>query len=246
MQALTSAIELSNLISNAKSLEELDEALGAASNEMGFQLHAMTQHPRRSDNVARPIRLNNYPSEWREVYERRRLGLCDPMHRASRRHVDGFRWRDVRDLIDLREDDEWMLEQGRIHDIADGYTIPVNVLGEPSGSVTFAIRTGRPFPEQMLLYAYSLGVKAYQRARMIEGLARPPRRRLVTDRHAQVIKWMGCNKTDGETGSILGISATTVTKHVRDICARFDVDKRTALPLRAVYEGILCFEDFDL
>jgi LuxR family quorum-sensing system transcriptional regulator CciR len=56
---------------------------------------------------------------------------------------------------------------------------------------------------------------------------------------------LGCNKTDAETGLILGISGTTVTKHVRDICTRFDVDKRTVLPLRAVYEGILCFEDFD-
>jgi LuxR family quorum-sensing system transcriptional regulator CciR len=245
VQALLFANELSNLISSAKSFDELNEALGIASNELGFQLYALTQHPRPTDRSMRPIRLHNYAPEWQEVYDRRRLGLCDPVHRVSRRIGDGFRWRDVRDLIDLRDDDEWMLEQGRQHDIADGYTIPVNILGEPSGSVTFAIRTGRPFPEEMLLVAFSLGAKAYHRARVIQGIVRPPRRRLVTDRHAQVLKWLGCNKTDAETGLILGISGTTVTKHVRDICTRFDVDKRTVLPLRAVYEGILCFEDFD-
>ena len=245
MQTLSSADELYNFISRARSLDELDEALGAASNEMGFQLHALTQHPRPTDTSLRAIRLHNYAPEWQEVYDKRRLGLCDPVHRASRRIADGFRWRDVRDLIALRDDDEWMLEQGRDHDIADGYTIPANIIGEPPGSVTFAIRPGRPFPEQMLFYAYAFGAKAYQRARVIQGIARPPQRRLVTNRHAQVLKWLGCNKTDAETGRILGISTTTVSKHVRDICARFDVDKRTVLPLRAVYEGILCFEDFD-
>jgi DNA-binding CsgD family transcriptional regulator len=232
------------MISNAASLAELDEALGVVSNEMGFQLYALTQHPRPTDKGARPIRLHNYAREWQEVYDRRKLGLCDPVHRASRRIADGFRWRDVSNLVSMSDDDEWMLEEGRRHDIVDAYTIPVNILGEPSGSVTFGIRGGRPFPEQMLLYAFSFGAKAYQRARVIEGIVRPPQQHFVTDRQIQVLKWMGCNKTDSEIGEILGISATTVAKHVRDIFQRFDTYKRTALPLRAVIEGILCFEDF--
>jgi LuxR family transcriptional regulator, quorum-sensing system regulator CciR len=244
MLVLNSAQDVANLIASAKTFDDLNEALGAASNEMGFQLYALMRHPRSIDAKVSPIRLHNYAREWQEIYDRRQLGLCDPIHRASQRVADGFRWRDVRDHVPMRDDDEWMLEEAHNHDIGDGYTVAVNVPGEAPGSVTFVTRVGRPFPDQMLLYALSLGAMAYQQARVITGVARPPQRRLVTDRHAQVIKWMGRNKTDAETGTILGISGATVTKHVRDICERFDTYKRTALPLRAVSEGILCFEDF--
>jgi LuxR family transcriptional regulator, quorum-sensing system regulator CciR len=244
VHTLTSANDLARLISNAATLDELNEALGAASNEMGFQLYALMRHPRSIDTKVSPIRLHNYAPEWQEIYDRRRLGLCDPIHRASQHVADGFRHRDVRNFVPLRDHDEWMLEEAQNYDIGDGFTVAVNVPGEAPGSVTFVTRVGRPFPEQMLLYALSLGSMAYQRARIIVGVTRPPQRRLVTDRHAQVLKWMGRNKTDAETGTILGISPTTVTKHVRDIFERFDTYKRTALPLRAVSEGILCFEDF--
>ena len=244
MFALASAQDVARLIESSKSLAELAEALGAAANEMGFQRFALMRHPRSIDTKPSPIQLHNYSREWQEIYDRRRLGLCDPIHRASQHVADGFRWRDARKFVPFRDDDEWMLEEAHKYDMADGYTVAVNVPGEAPGSVTFVTRIDRPFPEQMLLYALSFGAMAYQRARIITGVAHPPRRRLVTDRHAQVLKWMGRNKTDGETGMILDISATTVTKHVRDICQRFDTYKRTALPLRAVYEGILCFEDF--
>jgi len=244
MLALASAHDLTALIEHSDTFDALKEALGAAANEMGFQFYALMRHPRSIDTKVSPIRIHNYPYEWQEIYDRRRLGLCDPIHRASQHVADGFRWRDARKVVPFRDDDERMIEEARVHGIDDGITVAVNVPGEAPGSVTFATLVGRPFPDQMLLYALSIGALAYQRARIIAGIARPPRKRLVTNRHAEVLKWMGCNKTDSETGSILKISAATVTRHVRDIFERFDVDKRTALPLRAVYEGILCFEDF--
>jgi LuxR family quorum-sensing system transcriptional regulator CciR len=244
MLALASAQYVAALIEASDTFDALKEALGVASNEMGFQLYALTRHPRSIDTKVLPIRIHNYPYEWQEVYDRRRLGLCDPIHRASQHVADGFRWRDARKVVPFRDDDDRMLEEARIHGIDDGFTVAVNVPGEAPGSVTFATLVGRPFPDQMLLYALSIGALAYQRARIIAGIAHPPHKRLVTDRHAEILKWMGRNKTDDETGTILQISGTTVSKHVRDIFERFDVYKRTALPLRAVYEGILCFEDF--
>jgi LuxR family transcriptional regulator, quorum-sensing system regulator CciR len=244
MLVLDSAQDVVALIEAATTFEELNEALGAASNEMGFQLYALMRHPRSIDTKVSPIRLHNYAREWEEIYDRRQLGLCDPIHRASQHVADGFRHRDVRKLVPLRDHDERMLEEAHNYDIGDGFTVAVNVPGEAPGSVTFVTRVGRPFPEPMLLYALSFGAIAYQRARIISGVSRAPRRRLVTDRHAQVLKWMGRNKTDAETGAILGISGATVTKHVQEILKRFDVYKRTALPLRALLEGILCLEDF--
>ena len=245
MLALSSANSLANLIASSTRFPELNEALAATSNEMGFQHYALTRHPRRQVVDDPALRLHNYPLEWEESYDRRSLGLCDPVHRACHRAATGFRWLNVGDYVPIGDRDEEMLEDARIHDMVDGYTVPANVPGEPSGSVTFVVRSGRPFPGAMLLYAQALGALAYQQARVIAGALMPqPAKPAVTDRQIEVAKWVGMDKSDWEIAQILDIAPCTVTKHVRDLCARLDASRRTSLALRVVAAGYLCFADF--
>jgi LuxR family quorum-sensing system transcriptional regulator CciR len=243
MLALNSAQTLADMISASACLAGLDEALSVAANQMDFQFYALARHPRRHRRDGAVLRIHNYPREWEESYDRRRLGICDPVHRASHRVTHGFRWQEARNYVPMGERDEEMLDEARRHGIADGYTVPANIPGEAAGSVTFATSMGRPFPMPMLLYAQALGGMAYHQARVIAGAIIMPDKREITDRQVEVIKWVGRDKTDGEIAQILDVSRSTVTKHIRDSCARFNTYKRTSLALRAIWSGYLCFTD---
>jgi DNA-binding CsgD family transcriptional regulator len=243
MLALTSAQSSADAISGSHSFAALNEALTTTTNLMEFAYYALGRHPRLHESGQGGLRLHNYPREWEENYDRRHLGVSDPVHRVSHRVAHGFRWRDAGSYVPIGERDALMMEEARDHGIEDGYTIPANIPGEPSGSVTFATRIGQLFPEQMLFFAQYLGGLAYAQARIISGAISVPEKPVVTDRQIEVAKWVCLDKSDSEIAQILDLSPCTVTKHIRDMSARLHVVRRTALALRVVWAGYLCFSD---
>ncbi len=243
MSFVTTAQELEQIIIASRSREALRENLSSAAHAMHFQFFALSHHPRSYSGRDSDLRIHNYPAEWEESYDRRRLGVSDPVHRASHIWGCGFRWRDIGSIIPVTERDDAMLREGKVFGIHDGYTVPANVPGEPHGSVTFAVTKGAQFPEDMIFFAERFARVAFQTARMIDGqrvvLGRPP----VTDRQLEIAMWLGRDKSDWEIAEILGLKRDTVSKHVRALCERLGGVRRTSLPLRAVYGGWMSFSD---
>ncbi len=215
----------------------------ATSKAMGFRFFAVSYHPGRYGNRTLELRDHNYPYEWEESYDRRQLGLSDPIHRVSNTRADGFRWRDGPKIIPYTERDLAMINEAQLFGIDDGFTVPTNVPGERPGSVTFVTGKGDPFPDDMLLFAEAFAHRGFQRIREIEGLRPVASKPIVTDRHLEIVVLVGRDKTNGEIGELLGIKEDTVMKHVAAICSRFDALRRTSLPMRAVLEGLLTFSD---
>lgn len=56
----------------------------------------------------------------------------------------------------------------------------------------------------------------------------------ITPRVAEVLLWVAQGKTNSDIGTILGISESTVKKHVLEIFATLGVETRTAASLRAL------------
>jgi DNA-binding CsgD family transcriptional regulator len=56
----------------------------------------------------------------------------------------------------------------------------------------------------------------------------------LTDREADVLRWVARGKTDAETGGILGISRRTVGKHLQHVFEKLAVATRTAAAARAL------------
>ena len=243
MALLGNALELSQNIKSSANRAALQDALGAVSLAMGFRFYAISHHPLRGREEPGALRHHNYPHQWEESYDRRQLGLSDPIHRASNVHAAGFRWRDAPTIIPYTERDHAMIREARVFGIDDGFTVPTNVPGERPGSVTFVTGEGDPFPEDMLLFAEALAHHSFQQLRTIEGLRRAAGKPLVTDRQLEIVVLIGRDKTNGEIGELLGIKEDTVMKHVATICSRFDALRRTSLPMRAVLGGLLTFSD---
>ena len=243
MAYLKDAQLLAQLVGSSTSRAALRDVLAAVSKAMRFRFFALTYHPGRGGRDIGDLRDHNYPHEWEESYDRRQLGLSDPIHRASNLHAAGFRWRDAPTIVPYTERDLAMLDEARRFGIEDGFTVPTNVPGERPGCVTFVTGDGDIFPEDMLLFAEGFGHLAFQRIRTIEGHRRVIGKPVVTDRHLEIVVLIGRDKTNGEIGELLGIKEDTVMKHVATICGRFHALRRTSLPMRAVLGGLLSFSD---
>jgi len=56
----------------------------------------------------------------------------------------------------------------------------------------------------------------------------------LTTRELEVLRWLGCGKTDKDIAGILGISPRTVHKHLQRIYEKLGVETRTAAVVRAM------------
>jgi DNA-binding CsgD family transcriptional regulator len=56
----------------------------------------------------------------------------------------------------------------------------------------------------------------------------------LSPRVAEVLLWVAQGKTNGDIAQILGISESTVKKHLLDIFQTLSVETRTAASLRAL------------
>jgi LuxR family quorum-sensing system transcriptional regulator CciR len=69
-------------------------------------------------------------------------------------------------MIRLTPSDRSVLAQARIVGIGDGFTVPTHVPGEITGSCSFAMDSGEPFPRQLHSIAQILGAFAFEAARL--------------------------------------------------------------------------------
>ena len=65
----------------------------------------------------------------------------------------------------------------------------------------------------------------------------------MTDRQRDCVMWAARGKGDWEISRILEVSEETVARHIKQACARYDVNKRTLLAIRTLFDGTLTFTD---
>ncbi|MAW98402.1 MAG: LuxR family transcriptional regulator [Sphingomonas sp.] len=244
MSGLFIAREFFGLARQASTNADLMQALACVSISMGFDYFALTHHVDFAAAGHAAVRLHNYPDDWVAWFDARRLGVSDPVHRASQATSIGFTWQRVPELIRLTPVDRHVLDCARERGIGDGFTVPVHVPGEATGSCSFAVAPGRCVPVDNLPLAQLTGAFAFEAARRINGVrsldAQAP---TLTERQRDCVLWMARGKTDWEIARILGLSQETVTQHLKQARERYGVPKRSVLAVRALFDGLISFSD---
>jgi LuxR family quorum-sensing system transcriptional regulator CciR len=232
-------------VSATGSEEELAEALALVSRELGFSHFALTHHVDIRSAPQPAIRLHNYPDDWVEYYDSHKLGLSDPVHRASHVTSVGFAWSEIPSLIPLTSRDHEILARGAGKGIGDGFTVPANVPGESHGSCSFANPAGEALREEDLPVAQLVGAFAFEAARKMWRMRHPcgEENLPLTDRQRECVLWVARGKSSWEIGRILGIGEETVVRHLKMAAERYGVSKRTMLPIRALFDGSISFSD---
>lgn len=244
MEKLSAAAELASRISTVVTRTALCDGLAEACEWLGVRYFALSHHV---DFAAAPkaLRLHNYPAGWEDWYDANRLGLSDPIHRASHRRAQGFFWREVPELIPMNRSDQILLDLGKEIGLGDGVTIPVHVPGEATGSCSFVCATGVPLPCDALLWAQAIGAAAFEGARRLQRQSRRQPRPPVSERQRQCVALAGRGMSNGRIAKVLGIGEHTVVEYFREARARFGVRTRTQLVVKLLHGGELCFHDCD-
>ena len=217
--------------------------LGDAAHEIGFSFFALLHHASLALPERGFVRMHNYPEGWEHEVIADELDRIDPVHRACALTNVGFAWEQLPAITPIGIREREMLMRARRFGIGDGFTIPINVPGEPSGSCTFAIRLGQELPRDRLLSAEQLGIHAFSRARRLYGFPVPRHRPALSRRERECVRLVAAGKTDREIGRLLEISPETVHKYVKRARTAYGVDSRAQLVACAFRDGLVSFEE---
>ena len=222
---------------------DLRHLLEEVTRELGFHYFALLHHASLRWSAGPLARFDNYPADWEHELIAEGLVLDDPVHHASLRTNIGFSWSELDSLLPLTCRHRRILEQSARHGIGDGFTVPANVPGEPSGSCSFAVRRGGQFPAHRLRCAELIGAHAFRAARRIHDYpARAPHPHL-SRRELQCLRLIAAGKTDWEIAVILGISIETAHQYVKSARAAYDVISRTQLVVHGLRDAWISFDD---
>ncbi len=228
------------LCSNDAGLRDL---LDDATRELGFDYFAMLHHSSLASPRPELIRIDTYPAGWeRELADRGLIG-ADPVHHASVRTNIGFAWSELPGLVVIGHREKEVLDRSKRFGIGDGFTVPVNVPGEPGGSCSFAIRRGAQLPLQRLLSAEQVGAHAFRAARRLHNYPASARTPHLSRRERQCVRLLAAGKTDWEIAAILGISVETAHQYVKRARAAYDVVSRAQLVACGLRDALVSFDE---
>ena len=232
-----------DMLSRCGSDAELAALLGDVARELGFSYFALLHHASLTRRGGRLIRIDTYPQGWEEELDARGLMGADPVHLASQRTNTGFAWSELAALVPLGPAQRDVLERSLRFGIGTGFTVPVNVPGEPGGSCSFAVRSGLDLPHARLRCAETIGAHGFRAARRIHGYpacGRPPR---LSRRQRECLRLVAAGKTDWEIARILGLGVETARQYVKGARAAYDVASRTQLAVHGLRDALISFDE---
>lgn len=217
--------------------------LADAARDLGFQFFALLHHASLALPGRGLIRIDTYPQGWAEELVARDLVGIDPVHHACRRTSLGFAWNELARFTPIGGAEREVLARADRHGLGNGFTVPVNLPGEPPGSCTFAVRSGLALPAGRLLSAEQLGVHAFETARRIAGFPGQAHCPRLSRRERQCLKLVAAGKTDAVIAQILGICPDTVHQYVKRARAAYDVASRAQLVACGLRDSLVSYEE---
>lgn len=222
---------------------DLRVLLDSVTSELGFDHFALLHHSSLSSPRPGLIRIDTYPDGWEEELAAHGLIGADPVHHACARTNIGFAWFELPSLVPIGSKGREIFERSRRFDIGEGFTVPVNVPGEPAGSCSFATRAGAELPAERLLCAEQIGAHAFRAARRIHGYPASARCPHLSRRERQCVRLLAAGKTDWEIAAILGISVETAHQYVKRARAAYDVVSRAQLVACGLRDAVVTYDE---
>ncbi len=232
-------LEFRDLAEGIRCREGLEGLAIGGAGELGCDRFAALHTRSLFRTGAKLLRIDNYPANWDKALVIRGPKVIDPMIVRARRRACGLLWPGglTRSLSDPERQ---IVEKAWRHGIRQGYTVPVNVPGEPEASVSFATRSTRRFGRERQLMAEAMGSLLFEAMRRVAGLASlPDPVPNITDRERECIYWIAHGKSDREIACILEIGVETVGTYVVRAFRKLGVHARAQLVHEALRRGVI-------
>jgi LuxR family quorum-sensing system transcriptional regulator CciR len=164
-----------------------------------------------------------------------------------------FLWADIPRLVPLSRPQRDFLDAAHAAGIGAAVAVPIHrprgaqEAGSYSvfaGCCSFLMKNGAPLPLESLAAAHYVGALAFDAAENLRGpRLDTPRGPQLTPRQRDCVALVAQGKSDWEIGQVLGISESTVHKHIEDAKRRFGVPTRVQLVVRSLFDARLSFSD---
>lgn len=224
----------------AASLARLRAALGETVRALGFH-HTLLQ------GADGEVWLADMPADWHPPHPAQ-----DAVLAAAIRSQLPFAWSDIGRLITLTGPRQAGLDRAAASGIGAAVSIPIHRgadaggYGVFAGCCTLAMRGPAPLPPESLAAAHYVAASAFGVAEMLRGVDVPGEQDLaprLTPRQRDCVVLVARGKSDWEVGQLLGISESTVHKHIEDAKRRFGVSTRIQLVVQSLFEAKLTFAE---
>ena len=225
--------------------ERLSQLITGFCNAAGISYFALTHHIDLNETPNGAVHINNYPREFAQYYYRNGLMIRDPVHRVSQLRGAGFMWSALPSLIELTTADTQFLQEASQAGLIEGYTVPVHIPGEHTGSCSFAVSENLVFPRECIPLLEALGRFSLDVARR---LARPPSihskvGQHLTQREREIVILLGQGKREKEIARVLGLAPVTINDHLKRARHRFGVRKSMLLVTCGLFTGSITWND---
>jgi LuxR family quorum-sensing system transcriptional regulator CciR len=180
------------------------------------------------------------------------LGQADAALAAASQCFAPFLWSDICRLIACSPPQHAFLTQVAACGIGAAVTVPVHRAscadraGSYSvfaGACTFLMKADVPLPLASLAAAHYVGARAFDAAEVLLKAEPPTPGPQLTPRQRDCVALVAQGKSDWEVGRLLGISESTVHKHIEDAKRRFGVSTRIQLVVRSLFDAKLSFSE---
>jgi LuxR family quorum-sensing system transcriptional regulator CciR len=223
-----------------RDMEALRVLLTGAAHRLGFH-HLMLQ------GACGTLWLDDMPSAWQAASD-------DPALAAASQCYAPFLWSDIPRLIACTPAQRTYLDTAAVAGLGAAVTVPMHRArgaddaGSYSvfaGACSFLMKTEAALPLASLAAAHYIGALAFDAAERLN-LSQPatdPHGPHLTPRQRDCVALVAQGKSDWEIGRLLGISDSTVHKHIEDAKRRFGVSTRIQLVVRSLRDARLSFSE---
>ena len=163
-----------------------------------------------------------------------------------------FLWSDICRLIPCTQAQRDFLTRVEACGIGAAVTVPVHRASDAdeagsyskfAGACTFLMKADVPLPLASLAAAHYVGAHAFDAAEALLKAEPATLGPQLTPRQRDCVALVAQGKSDWEIGRMLGISESTVHKHIEDAKRRFGVSTRIQLVVRSLADAKLSFSE---
>jgi LuxR family quorum-sensing system transcriptional regulator CciR len=194
--------------------------------------------------------LADLPSGWTMAA----VPSSDPVVVTAAQSYAPFLWSDMSRLIALTQPQSRFIDSVHAAGVGAAVTVPIHRARDAdqggsysvfAGCCSFMMKTGASLPLSSLAAAHYVGALAFDAAENLrshqpQGVPSGPQ---LTPRQRDCVVLVAQGKSDWEIGQLLGISESTVHKHIEDAKRRFCVSTRIQLVVRSLFDARLTFAD---
>lgn len=236
--------ELLDLLSKAKTVEEVHAACSELCERFGFD--RFQYGARIPTSFVKPyfIFISSYQNEWRTRYLAEGYMSIDPTVGHCANHVTPFCWDRIASHEKQNELVRRFMGEAREFGLNSGVSFPVHsAQGE---FAMFSVASSQDPQRAQSRILDALPVTHLFTAHLHESVRRifehhvlPLKRTQLTDREQQCLLWAAEGKTTWETSRILRISERTVIFHLQNAAQKLNVVNRQQAVARAVSLGLI-------